>query len=350
MIRLSSGMRSGAKGIAILLFGLCFTAAGLWRAVAQAEETFLNGLTFGAYSQWTNCLALNDKAKKFQAVVVPDLGGRLMHYSYDLINILYKNPEALGRTLANSRRPFYAGGYQCDLGPETFPLPRRLQLTVGKHVWRSPRHYTVDTASPGESGVPVRIMKSFTMDQDTGELGILQRMANASDTPAAYSLRDRTVCKGGGFAFFEINRSSRFAHGCSALKQSGSRYFYESVGELPDNVTRTDDTLIIDTSRGAAKLGVDNAAGWLAYVRGNILLVKFFPITEGGDYADAGNTLSVMWNGTVTELSPQSPRITLQPGGTYDFPERWVLKALKREIKTARDVRHILDEIPDNPF
>jgi hypothetical protein len=343
-------MRPGAIAILTSILSLAALLGGSGQAGAQGQEIYLHGLTFGSYSKWTNCLALNDRQTNYQAVILPELGGRVMHYSYDLINILYQNPAGAGKTLANSAQPFYAGGYQCDLGPETAALPRRLQLSLGKHSWRSPRHYTVETASPAEPAVPVRIMKSFTMDHDSGDLGLLQRMANASPSPVAFSLRDRTVCKGGGFVFFKINPDSRFPLGCSLLRQAGSRYFYEPIETLPENVSRTDDTLIIDTRGGAAKIGADNRAGWIAYVRGNLLFVKFFPITAGGDYPDAGNTVSVMWNGTVTELSPQSPRIGLEPGGTYDFPERWVLKPLKREVKSLRDVRRILDEVPRNPF
>ncbi|MGB0580136.1 MAG: hypothetical protein ACPGVU_10585 [Limisphaerales bacterium] len=325
-------------------------------SLARAQEPsrqptpYLHGLTFGPYEGWTNCLAVNDSHGQYQAVIVPDIGGRLVHYSYDLINILYLNPQVRGRTLANSRGPFYAGGYQCDLGPETLGLPRRFQTVLGKHAWRSPRDYTVDTASPQETGVPVRILKSVTMDHDTGELGLLQRMSNVSKSVAEYSIRDRTVCKGGGFVFFKLNPKSRFKKGCSLLRQSSGRYFYQELDELPENMEKSRDTMIIDTSRIPAKIGADSVAGWIAYVRGNLLFVKYFPITRDGDYADGGNTLSVMWNGTVTELSPTSPRVKIKPGENYDFPERWILKPVSRTVDSISDVKRILREVPSNPF
>lgn len=252
----------------------------------------------------------------------PARSGRPTHaLHYDLINILYQNPDAVGKTLANTSGPFYAGGYQCDLGPETVPLPRRLQLSVGKHPWRSPRHYTVETASPVEAGVPVRIMKSFTMDHDTGELGIRQRLANASEAPVAFSLRDRTVCKGGGFAFFKLNPQSRFPNGCSILRQSGSRLFYQAVDALPENVTKAGDRLIIDTRQGAAKLAADITTGWVAYVRGNLLFVKYFPIIVGGDYPDNGTALSLNFprKAPASSSNPVPPTTSLNAGSS----SRW---------------------------
>lgn len=342
-------MRPGGTHI-LWLVALAIAAGGETHAQTNQPGPYLNGLTFGPYAGWTNCLALNDVHGQYQAVVVPDIGGRIAHYSYDLINILYLNPQARGRTLANFRSPFYAGGSQCDLGPETLGLPRRLQTVLGKHDWRSPRDYTVDTASPPETGVPVRILKSVTMDHDTGELGLLQRMANVSPSIARYSLRGRTVCKGGGYVFFKLNPKSRFKKGCSVLRRAGGRYFYQELDELPENMVKYRDNMIIDTSRMPAKIGTDSMAGWVAYVRGNLLFVKYFPITDDGDYADGGNTLSVMWNGTVTELSPTSPRVEVKPGGNYDFPERWILKPVSRTVDSISDVKRILREVPPNPF
>lgn len=332
---------------AALIWLLFASGAG---AASPADVPLLAGLTFGSYSGWTNCLALQDKAQRYQAVVVPSVGGRLMHYSHDLINILYQNPAAEGLTLETATGPFYAGGYQCDLGPETGGMPMRLGLLMARHEWRAPRDYTVETASPVDPGVGVRVLKSYTLDPDTGELGLLQRMVNATAKEIAHSLHDRTVCKGGGFVFFKLNAKSRHEQGWSMMKQAGVKYFYEAGKELPANCEIAEGHLLIATGQGAAKIGADVAEGWVAYVLGRLLLVKYFPVVPGGDYPDGGNNLTVMWNGTVTELGPLSPRVRLAPGAHQDFPARWLLRPLKREVRTFRDVRRMLDKVPTGPF
>jgi len=110
------------------------------------------------------------------------------------------------------------------------------------------------------------------------------------------------------------------------------------------------DTVVIDTSSGSAKIGADTRTGWVAYVLGRLLFIKYFPIDPNCDYADGNNTLEIMWTGTVTELSPLSPVVRLASGKVYDFPARWMLKPLKREVKSFRDVRKLLDEIDASPF
>lgn len=316
----------------------------------QATNQVLNGLIYGSFEKWTNCLALHDREKRYQAVVATDAGARILHYSYDLLNILYWNPEANGKTLANARKPFYLGGYQCDIGPETQGLPSRPELSVGQHKWRSPRDFTVDTVSPIDARLGVRLYKSITIDPDTGELGLMQRLLNVSEDPISYCLWDRTVCKGKGFAFFKRNPKSRFEHGLSTLRAQGDRFYYEEIDALPENVKTYGDTVVIDTSSGSAKIGADTRTGWVAYVLGRLLFIKYFPIDPNGDYADGNNTLEIMWTGTVTELSPLSPVVRLASGKVYDFPARWMLKPLKREVKSFRDVRKLLDEIDASPF
>ena len=330
--------------IAVLLWG----CAGDVRA--QDTNQILNGLLFGSFEKWTNCLALTDREKKFQAVVATDVGARILHYSYDLLNILYWNPAANGMTLANARKPFYLGGYQCDIGPEIERLPSHPELLVGRHGWRSPRSYTVDTVSPIDPRLNVRLYKSITIDPDTGELGLMQRMLNTGEDSISYCLWDRTVCKGRGYAFFKRNPKSRLEHGLSILRARGQQYSYEEIEALPENVKIHDDTVVIDTGAGAAKIGADSRSGWVAYVLGRLLFIKYFPINPNGDYPESDNTLEVMWNGTVTELSPLSPRVQLARGEYYDFPARWMLKPLKREVNSFRDVRRLLDEIDTSPF
>jgi hypothetical protein len=335
---------------AILLSCGIAIAGGAAAPADPAEAPLLQGVTFGAYSGWTNCLALNGRAQSYQVVMVPALGGRVMHYSHELINILFQNPAAEGRTLDNAEGPFYAGGYQCDLGPETAGVPPRLGLLLGRHEWRAPRDFTVESASPIDPGVGIRLLKSLTLDPDTGELGVLQRMVNGTSRELAHSLHDRTVCKGGGFVFFRLNPDSRHPQGWSLFKSASGRYFYEPGGEPPENLQVIERHLVIDTGSGAAKVGADVADGWVAYALGRLLFVKYFPLTPGADYADGGNSLAVMWNGTVTELSPLGPRVRLAPGGHHDFPARWILKPLKREVRSFRDVRRVLDQVPANPF
>src|SRR5512138_1165414 len=68
-----------------------------------------------SYGGWTNCIVL--RGGDCKAVAVPGVGGRVLHYSINGENILFENPELWGDTLL-TKSNFWAGGYQCDVGPE----------------------------------------------------------------------------------------------------------------------------------------------------------------------------------------------------------------------------------------
>src|SRR5687767_2360648 len=96
------------------LFGLSLALIG------AAADSPASGVANERYGGWTNCFVLSGGDCK--AVIVPDVGGRILHYSVNGENILYENPELFGDTLL-TRSNFWVGGYQCDIGPELRGIP-----------------------------------------------------------------------------------------------------------------------------------------------------------------------------------------------------------------------------------
>ena len=87
---------------------------------AQAVETneLPAGVETRTYTGWPNSIYLNASETPVQVVIVPSIGGRIVHYSFNGLNILFENTASQGATLANSSGDLMLGGYQCDLGPE----------------------------------------------------------------------------------------------------------------------------------------------------------------------------------------------------------------------------------------
>ena len=50
------------------------------------------------------------------------------------------------------------------------------------------------------------------VDPDTGEVGLEQRMTNVSNGEVSFYLRDRTLCKGGGYALLPLGDSRAGTH------------------------------------------------------------------------------------------------------------------------------------------
>jgi hypothetical protein len=327
-------------------FGILLAGFGL------AAEPKSTGVALEEYGGWTNCLVM--RGGDCKAVLVPGVGGRILHYSVNGENILFENPDLWGATLL-TRSNFSAGGYQCDVGPEIRGIPDHKWLWQGPWSARSPRAFTVFTYSSPEMTVGLQLDKEIVIDPDTGDLGITQRMRNIINNDVSFCLWDRTLSKGGGFAMFPLNRRSRFKAGWSI--RQGRRvpeYRYESDKPGDPRVRIIDGVLVAQAKAlpdtREMKVGADSDAGWIAYARGKILFVKYFPVFATGNYSDGGNTVEFYCSERVAELEPLSPEITLKSGENYTFPEKWTLIELEKEVTGYEQARALVKRIPPSPF
>lgn len=333
--------------------GLAFTLSLVVAVTAADEKPLISDVTQEAYGLWKNCLVL--RGGDCKAVIVPAVGGRVLSYSINGENIMFDNPAANGRTLLNTASNFSAGGYQLDIGPELRGVPTHTWLWQGPWSWRVPRPFTVQVASDSELSVGVQLEKEFVIDPDTGELGLTQKMRNIISNSVSFCLWDRTLAKGGGFAMFPLNSSSRFKAGWS-IRQGKRVPEFRYEGDRPsdprvrvmDGVLVAQATALADA--GELKIGADSDAGWIAYARGKILFVKYFPVFAKANYSDGGNSVEFYCSERVAELEPLSPEVTLKPGEVYSFPEKWMFLELNKEVTSYDQARALVKRIPASPF
>ena len=331
---------------------LGFAFGLLFAAFVHGAETKVGDVATETYGGWTNCFVM--RGGDCKAVVVPAVGGRILHYSINGENILFENPDAWGQTLL-TKSNFSAGGYQCDIGPELRGIPNHRWLWQGPWGARVPRAFTIYTFSQPEMTVGLQLDKEIVIDPDTGDLGITQRMRNIINNDTSFCLWDRTLCKGGGFAMFPLNRRSQFKAGWS-IRQGRRVPEYRYEGDKPnDPRVRIMDGVLVAEAKSLPdaremKVGADSDAGWIAYARGKILFVKYFPVFAKANYSDGGNTVEFYCNDRVAELEPLSPEIRLKSGENYTFPEKWMLIELDKEVIGYEQARALVKRIPKSPF
>ena len=279
------------------------------------------------------------------AMIIPTVGGRLVSYGRGE-NILFDNPDYRGKTLENTPADALAQGYtgyNVDLGPELRRIPRHLPLWMGKYATSSiPGGARL--VSDHDPAVGMTLIKEIRIDPKTGALDVRQVLKNSSDRDQSYCLWDRTLCRGGGFAFFPLHPKSARPGGWSVMK-NGSY-----VEGTHPGVKVLDGVLVAKAEGPSSKLGADSDAGWIAYARGRQLIVKFFPYFPEGKYTDGGNSVELYFDPKVCELEPLSPETALKPGEEYAFPEKWILIPLEREVSTHEEARALVEKIPAHPF
>lgn len=300
------------------------------------------------YKGWPEVVVLDAPKPGVSLTAVPALGGRLIRYGAGGANILFENPDYLGKTLETSAPGKLDQGYigyNIDLGPETRGLPKHRALWVGKYEAADTPGGIV-LKSTVDSAVGIEIEKQVEMDPLDGSLRLRQRMTNRGDKDASFCLWDRTLCEGGGFALIPLNPASRFPSGWCRLKDG--KYVAENAAH--DAVKVLDGVLVAKAGGPSSKLGADSDGGWIAYAKGRQLFVKYFPYFPEGKYTDGGNSVELYFDPKVCELEPLSPEVTLAPGRAYEFMERWLLLPLEREVTTAEEARALVKMIPAHPF
>lgn len=335
----------GHRGLAAraLAWWLALFAGGLGAALPA-------GVQQGEFLGWTNAVSLRDDHGKAMVVVVPSIGGRVVQYSRGTVNVLLENPASHGKTLAQFPGGFWTGGYQCDFGPDLSGLPERRAVWLGPHDSVAPRDQTVETASPLDATTGLRLLKSFTLDSNTGALGIVQRMVNGAALPTRQGLHDRTLCPAGGFVLFRLPKQSRQRAGWSLLRVTETGAAFDGGQPAAPNVRVFDDLLVARAEGAPGKLGSDTDIGWVAYARGRLLFVKYFQVWRGAAYPGAGHTVEFSWNAQMAAIELMSPVTELQPGQAFDFPELWQIIELKAEVRSFDDARAAAKQVPPSPF
>jgi hypothetical protein len=173
---------------------------------------------------------------------------------------------------------------------------------------------------------------------------------NVADKEQSYCHWDRTLCKAGGFAFFRLNKKSRFAAGWGIGKRAKKQpWEYEVEKPEHPNIRVLDGVLVAKASGSEQKIGADTDGGWIAYVRGRLLFVKHFPYDPQGNYTDCGMSVALYFNDKMAELEPLSPEIRMKPGQESVFGEKWTLTLLDKEVTTHEEVRALADRITAVP-
>src|SRR5437016_4003181 len=114
------------------------------------------------YKGWPECSIFTVPGTQNKVVVVPAVGGRVLHFGPPDANLIFENPDSDGKTLANTKGGFWVGGYQCDIGPETRGLPDHKEMWMGQYTSKpSPQGVTVTSAPDAATGI--QIEKEFKL-------------------------------------------------------------------------------------------------------------------------------------------------------------------------------------------
>lgn len=290
------------------------------------------------YHGWKDCYQIT--SGKTKVIIAPSVGGRILNYSLDDVNMMWLDSSLYGVTLKKKKKYFHPGGYQLDVLPfYTSEMTGHSVMWVGEYDIKVTGPYSLQVKSSPETERGLQLMKEISMVPSTGGLIIDQRIVNCSDKKIAVSHWGRTFSAAPCFVFFPLNKQSHLPEGWGTLdlqgKQAGSteKLARHSQWQVKDNI------MIIDYQGESGQIVADSDGGWVGWVSDDLVYVKHFEYFPGGRYFLNNCAISVFTGKKpMVEIEVISPERLLKPGQSYLFQERWSLLRHSSKVLNKEDV------------
>jgi len=268
------------------------------------------------YRGWRGCYRMTNGTA--QVVVVPQIA-RIMQYGPaggtgppGGDGLLFVNPELTPEATGGARPQQYPnyGGLKLWVAPQkAWDWPPHPELDRGPCRVEVQEDGALRMVGTPSSEAGVRLDRVLRLDPEGTRLQIEQLMTNVSDRPVTWAIWDVTQVASDGTAVIPL--------GDGAEARFGS-------GEQPSGQwRRLGNAYVVSRPVVAQKLFVTGGPGWLAYRKGDWLLLKSFRMPQGAP--PEPETPREVWAGTggFIELEFVGPAVTLAPGEMTKLTQEW---------------------------
>jgi Domain of unknown function (DUF4380) len=289
------------------------------------------------------------------AVVVPDIGGRVLQFWLGEHACLFVNQNLAGRlfTPAENWGDGTMSSWKNYGGNKTWPAP---QGWDGPNQWAGPPDPVLDSGrfevlvaeplrvvvqSPPDARTGLQITRAMELELHSARGTLRRTMRNVSDRPVRWSLWDVTQldcanldgsARAGCRITIPLNPASRLPGGYAVL-----------YGQADNPQWRRDRAGLLDVEYSGAlgKVGLDSQAGWVAFsdTAGDWVFAHQFSVTPEAEYPDGGATVEV-WTqgpgvaagvdfsqphlrGLFMEMEVLGPLVELAPGESSSMALMW---------------------------
>ncbi len=276
-----------------------------------------------------------------ELVVASSFGIRVLHFAFaGGENVLgFVDPATQGVPVTGGTWHLY-GGHRLWSAPED-PARTYAPDNVPVRVVEDGRSLLV--VQPVEASGLVKEMR-LTLAPSGSEVVVEHRITNAAEAPTELAVWSLSVMAPRGTAL--VPRARFVPHPVGLLPVS--RVVLWPYTDLSDPRYRFGARLLRvrqdPDARTPQKIGLyDAERGWAAYVRGDVVFLKRYPLPRPEDeHVDLGSNVEIFTDGRMLELETLGPRVRLRRGETAVHSERWSLHRLEvpdddAEVEAAVD-------------
>lgn len=309
--------------------------------------------------EWNGWKALKAENGLVTLITVPAIGGRTMVYRLGQHDLLWVNPNELGKTYEpprteGERRWHNFGGYKTWPAPQEKwggpPDPLGSFLDGGPYKGeileaKGEKATLRVTSLAEEDATGLRFQRTLTLFHGTTRVRVEQTMVNISRQPVEWSLWavaqvPGALQEGADFSpearvYFPLNPQSRF--------EKGFFLFDEKTTSSPQWQPRPEEGLMmVEYRHERGKIGADSLAGWIAFADElhEVVFVQRFPVFPEASYPDKGATVEVYTHGQepYMEVEVLSPLQRLKPGEAATFALEWYAARCPGPVRAVNEV------------
>lgn len=280
----------------------------------------INEIEYGNYGK---CLRMTNGEKELIATL--DMGPCIIRYGYiGGENIFF---EDVDKTATNdiTDSPYeenlwwVVGGHRLWCSPEIFP---RTYYPATKKLDCEINANSATFIAPMQEWSQILCAVKVTMDDD-GNVKLEHSVTNMNAWDIELAPWTISVMNTGGVAYIPQNKRK------TGFFPNKWVCYWDYTPMNDSRVSLGEDYISVsmDSSKEvAAKIGVLNENGWMAYILNGNAMIKRFGYAEGAGYPDNGCNCECYTCKNYTEMECLSPMAKLPAGGTVVHKEEWELK------------------------
>ncbi len=281
-----------------------------------------------AYKGWSDCIRLSNGS--IELIVPLQIGPRIMRLGFlDGPNFLFEKEEDLGRSGGEDWRLY--GGHRLWHAPEASPRTYSPDNSAIQHEWSEGRLKLIQTVEP-ETGIQKEV--EIFLGSGSDSVRIVHRLINRNLWEVELSAWCLTAMAAGGRAIIPQEEFRPHPDYLLPARPLVLWHYTDMADERWSWGTRFIQLRQQPGNSKKQKIGLFNTLGWAAYVLGEEVFVKRFPVETNAVYPDFGSNVEVFTDGAMLELESLGALMRLAPGGgSVEFEERWFL--FKQTVPTG---------------
>jgi hypothetical protein len=288
-------------------------------SISKSQNHQIKKSSVVSYSGWQNCLRLANS--EIELIATTDVGPRIIRFGFvGGKNEFVEYEEQLGRNFGSQYKSY--GGHRLWIAPEIEGItnhPDNLPVD-----WKEKNGWLI-LDSQIEKKPKIQKQIRLRISPTENRVDLVHRITNKGSKSRTLAPWALSVMAPGGRAVFPQEPFQPHSRRVlpvrplvlwSYTRMTDARYVWgDNFVEIKQD----------STSTSLQKIGARITKGWAAYINGDRVFLKKFPLKKNATYPDFGCNAEFFTNAKMLEVESLGPLVTLKRGEWTEHRESWFL-------------------------